>query len=73
MIPVGNLIILDEGIWSFIKNSVANILGKRRSTVISRPDADSNQRIESGDATYRRLTPKALSSTRKLGFKQLKK
>ena len=69
MIPVGELFIT-EGIWSFMKNSIASILGKRKQINVKPTELDAEERIQRSEATQRRLTPKPLASSReKLGFK----
>ena len=73
MIPVGDLF-LTEGVWSFMKNSIASILGRRKSTTIRSNEMSDDDKLKSSESIQRRLTPKPLSSTRqKIGFKQIKK
>lgn len=69
MISISNLVVIDEGVWSFIKNSVANILGKRKSITISKPNINSVEKIKQGTESYQRLIPKRTVSAKHLGFK----
>jgi hypothetical protein len=70
MIPVSDMF-LTEGVWSFIKNSIANILGKRKSINV-RSD-NPNDEIKMSESIHRKLIPRPLSVNRqKLGFRQIK-
>lgn len=69
MIPVGELFIT-EGIWSFMKNSFASVLGKRKQTNVKQTELDAERNRQTSEAAQRRLTPRPLASSReKLGFK----
>lgn len=72
MIPVNDLF-LTEGVWSFVKNSIANLFGGDTVKVKKNTVTDKEQILRS-EAVHRRLTPKPLAVTReKLGFKQIKR
>ncbi len=63
---------LNEGrIWNSLKSSFANLFGGPAK--IKKSDLSSNDKIDNSEASYRRLTPKPLASTRnKLGYKPKK-
>jgi len=63
---------LNEGkVWSSIKSSFANLFGG--PTKVKKSELTSNDKINNAEATYRRLTPKPLASSRnKLGYKPKK-
>jgi len=70
MVPVSQLF-LTEGVWSFMKNSIASILGRRKSTSnIKNDSSDDEEKLQRSEATQKRLTPRPLAATREhLGFK----
>lgn len=64
--------LLTEGIWSFIKNSIANLFGKRRPVSVKKPELTSEEKIRRQHIIQKSLTPRPLSSTRqKIGFKEI--
>lgn len=63
---------LNEGrIWNSLKSSFANLFGGPAK--VKKADPTSSEKIEDSSSTFKRLTPKALASTRnKLGYKPKK-
>jgi len=63
---------LTEGVWSFIKNSIANLFGKRRPVSVRPSELTAEDRIDQTYSIQRRLTPRPLAvSRKKLGFKEI--
>jgi len=63
---------LTEGVWSFIKNSIANLFGKRKPVSVRPSELTAEERIDQAHSIQRRLTPRPLAvSRKKLGFKEI--
>lgn len=70
MIPIADKFLINEGIFSWAKTSISNLLGKRAFNKPVKTQLTANDKIENSEKLQKRLTPKPIRPEPvKLGFK----